>query len=433
MEKLLSHVSGKISGRQRLLVAFSGGLDSTVLLHLLIRLRDTVQHTLYIRAAHVHHGLSRFADDWASDCRQRCEQWQVPLEIIAVHPDKRQGGIEAAARTARYQALGQILQNNEVLLTAQHLDDQCETLLLALKRGSGPAGLSSMPEHMAFFNGEQLRPLLDIARHQLAHYALQQQLSFVEDDSNQDERFERNFLRQRVLPLMQKRWPGFSVAVARSASLCAEQEQLLDELLQESLQTLTDGDNSLYIPGLVSMTDARRAALLRRWIASCGVIMPCRQHLQLLWTEVALCREDAEPQLRLGNWQVRRYRQRLYLLPVLPSLHDCVLPWDITKPLLLPHGLGTLYFGKGDMLVRAPENEEQVSIRFTVKGKVRIAGRHGARQLKKLWQELAVPPWQRSRLPLLFYGEQLIAVAGLFVTEEGQTQIKGLRLHWSKK
>ncbi len=432
-EKLLSYVERKIAGRQRLLVAFSGGLDSSVLLHLLVRLRDTGKNTLQLRAAYVHHGLSRFADDWMHHCQQYCQQWQVPFTVIRVQLAQRQSGnIEAMARAARYHALGKILLDGEILLTAQHLDDQCETLLLALKRGSGPAGLSSMPECMAFFNSEQLRPLLAIPRAQLEYYALQQHITWVEDDSNQDERFERNFLRHSVIPLLKKRWPQFSQAVARSASLCAEQEQLLDELLQDSLQTLTANDKSICITGLLALNDARRFAILRRWMACCGAMMPGREQLQRLWTEVALCREDGEPQLQLGRWQVRRYRQRLYLLPSMQSLSTCVLPWNINYPLSLPDGLGQLYFSHKGIIVRPPGIDEQVSVRFTVQGKVRIVGRHRARWIKKLWQELAVPPWQRGRIPLLFYGEQLIAAPGVFVTQEGQAQHEGLQLCWAR-
>lgn len=434
-ETLLSHVAGKIAGRQRLLVAFSGGLDSSVLLHLLVKLRDDHHPALQLRAVHIHHGLSHFADDWVQCCQSFCKQWQVPLEVIAVHLDNNQlGGIEAVARVARYEALAGIMSDDEVMLTAQHLDDQCETLLLALKRGSGPTGLSSMAANMPFCNSQQLRPLLDISRHQLERYALKQQLIWVEDDSNQDQRFDRNFLRHSVLPLLQKRWPYFADAVARSASLCAEQECLLDELLQEPLQNLINDDKSIDIKGLLALTEAKRFALLRRWLALCGATMPTREQLRLLWGEVALCREDAEPQLQLGRWQVRRYRKRLYLLPKLQSLRNYVLQWDTHNPLVLPDGLGKFYFAMGGITIRAPEIGERVSVRFINQGKVKIVGRLRARQMKKLWQELAVPPWQRDRIPLLFYGEQLIAAPGWFVTQEGTVRAgqSQCQLRWTK-
>ncbi len=440
-EKLLTHLTDKLGSRQRLLVAFSGGIDSTALLHLLVNMRELSHSSRQLRAVHIHHGLSRFSDDWMYHCQRCCKQWQVPLEVIHVNLDTRQrGGIEAVARKARYQALGDIMSDGEVLLTAQHQNDQCETLLLALKRGSGPAGLSSMAECRAFFNGEHLRPLLEISRYELERYASRHHLPWVEDNSNQDERFDRNFLRHSVLPPLLKRWPHFADTTARSASLCAEQEQLLDELLHESLKTVTSNDNSICITGLLAMSSVKRFALLRRWIACCGALMPGRDQLQLLWHEVALCRrKDAQPRMQLGRWQVRRYRQRLYVLPVLKSLRGCVLPWDTNNPLLLPDGLGKLCFtdlcftGSGTR-IRAPVTDEQISVRFSTEGNVNIVGRHHARQIKKLWQELAVPPWQRGRIPLLFYDNQLITAPGLFVTWQGQAEAgkPECQLYWEK-
>ncbi|MDN5969244.1 MAG: tRNA lysidine(34) synthetase TilS, partial [Enterobacterales bacterium] len=238
-------IASKLQGRSHLMVAFSGGLDSTVLLHALVQLRMQNFPHLQLRAAHVHHGLSRYADLWVDHCKSVCQQWQVPLHVLRVKVDAQRSGVEAAARDARYHAIAGLIGNHETLLTAQHLDDQCETFLLALKRGSGPTGLSAMASHMPFFSTEQIRPLLDISRAQLEEYAASYDLKWVEDDSNQDDRFDRNFLRLRVIPNLRDRWPHFPEAVARSASLCAEQEQLLDELLLDSLQSLMSEDDSL--------------------------------------------------------------------------------------------------------------------------------------------------------------------------------------------
>lgn len=416
---LLTQIRDFLGSECQLLVAFSGGLDSTVLLHLLVQLRQQ-QPDLELRAVHVHHGLSDFADSWVVHCQQQCEYWQIPLVIQHVTVDGRTGGIEAAARAARYRAFSETLLVGEALLMAQHLDDQCETFLLALKRGSGPAGLSAMAAKTHLGNNPLLRPLLPFSRQQLELYAQQHQLSWIEDDSNQDCRFDRNFLRLNVLPLLNQRWPHFAVATSRSASLCAEQEQLLDELLAEQLALLLDQQNSLTITGLQRCSDAKRYALLRRWIALFGVSQPARDRLHKLWYEVALSQVDAEPQLQLGDYQIRRFHQRLYLLPRMSDLSEKQLPWQCDAPLALPDGLGTLWVGEGECRVRAPQQHEQVSVRFAASGRVRIIGRNGSRPIKKLWQELGVPPWLRQRTPLLYYDEQLIAAVGLFITEEGQ-------------
>lgn len=432
--QLSAQLARQLGAHRHLLVAFSGGLDSSVLLHLLVGLRQQLPD-LQLRAVHVHHGLSAFADQWVTHCRQQCVAWQLPLVVQHVQVDSQQGGIEAAARAARYSAFASTLAADETLLTAQHLDDQCETFLLALKRGSGPAGLSAMAAQTSLGNNLLLRPLLGHSRQQLEAYAQQHQLSWIEDDSNQDPRFDRNFLRLQVLPLLNQRWPHFAAATARSASLCAEQEQLLDELLAEQLHNLLDEDRALAIDGLLTCSAARRFALLRRWIALFGVTMPSREQLQRLWEEVALSREDAEPQLQLGQYQFRRFRRRLYLLPLMADLHEISLSWSLDDSLMLPDGLGELVSGEGDICLRAPQSQQKVSIRFSAQGKHRILGRAHSRPIKKLWQELGIPPWQRERIPLIYYDDQLIAALGIFVSEAGQTPEgqQPWRLHWRKK
>ncbi|WP_145522569.1 tRNA lysidine(34) synthetase TilS [Yersinia rohdei] len=443
---LLNPLFAQLGGHRHVLVGFSGGLDSSVLLHLLVCLRDQFIPELMIRAIHIHHGLNPRADSWVKHCQQQCEQWGVALEVVRVTIDTRDSGIEAAARNARYQAFASHLAANEVLLTAQHLDDQCETFLLALKRGSGPAGLSAMAAKRPFAHSQLLRPLLAFSRETLENYARAQQLQWIEDDSNQDDRFDRNFLRLRILPLLNRRWPHFAQATARSAGLCAEQEQLLDELLADNLQQLQNTDGALSIDGLLLASDAKRAAILRRWLARSGASMPSQSQLQRLWLEVAMARQDAEPQLTLGAHLVRRYRQYLYLLPQLPEITVSHLPWAkvlaasdqsalIPEPLVLPANLGVLSFvTHGGQTIRAAAIGEEISIGFGLQGEIKIVGRQHSRHSKKIWQELGIPPWQRERIPLLYFGEHLIAAAGVFVTQAGQANEDELCWHldWAK-
>lgn len=421
-----------ITAHRHFLLAFSGGLDSTVLLHQLVLWREQ-QPDIRVRAIHIHHGLSLNADSWVAHCQQVCARLQVPLQVEYVTLRDEGLGIEGHARQARYQAFREALRPAEVLVTAQHLDDQSETFLLALKRGSGPAGLSAMAEDSPFADSRLLRPLLNTPREQLLEHAQRYGLVWIEDESNQDDRYDRNFLRLRVLPLLQQRWPHFSRAVARSASLCAEQEQLLDELLAEELGGLISPEGSLAIAPLMAKSAVRRAALLRRWLAQQEVAMPSREMLARLWQEVALAREDAAPCLHLGTGDVRRYQQQLWWVKTLPGHSKTQLTWqDITSPLALPNGLGQLRLIAGGEL-RLPREGEAVSIRFNAPGTLHIVGRNGGRKLKKIWQELGVAPWLRDTTPMLFYGETLIAAAGVFITREGQAgETAGVALRWER-
>ncbi|MDU4005587.1 tRNA lysidine(34) synthetase TilS [Pluralibacter gergoviae] len=402
---------------QKILIAFSGGLDSSVLLHRLAQWRASGQ-AVSLRAIHVHHGLSANADAWVAHCQRVCDALNVPLEVARVRLADTGLGVEAHARAARYDAFRAALRPDEVLVTAQHLDDQCETLLLALKRGSGPAGLSAMAADSPFASTRLLRPLLNESRASLQAWADEHRLSWIEDESNQDDAYDRNFLRLRIMPALAARWPHIATAVARSAALCGEQEQLLDELLAEQLAALVGEAGQLAIAPLQAMSPPRRSALLRRWLALHGAPMPSREQLARIWQEVALAREDAAPQLRSGDGEVRRYQQRLWWIKATVSQADVCLSWpDITRPLMLADGALLLRAGT---LLRRPAADEPVSVRYRAEGNIHLVGRRGGRKLKKIWQELGVAPWLRDTTPLLFYGETLIAAPGYFVTVAGQ-------------
>ncbi|MGV3984972.1 tRNA lysidine(34) synthetase TilS [Citrobacter portucalensis] len=418
---------------QSILVAFSGGLDSTVLLHQLVLWR-ALHPDVALRAIHIHHGLSPHADSWVQHCESVCAQWQVPLVVERVHLEDDGLGIEAQARRARYQAFAQTLLPGEVLMTAQHLDDQCETFLLALKRGSGPAGLSAMGESSPFAGTQLIRPLLAQTREALEAWARRHELCWIEDESNQDDTYDRNFLRLRVTPLLQQRWPHFAQAVARSAALCAEQESLLDELLASDLADCITAHGTLLLVPLMMVSDVRRAALLRRWLAGLNAPMPSRDGLERIWQEVALAREDASPCFRLGEYEVRRYQSQLWWVKSVDGQSETVIPWlEWKTPLALPAGLGSVQLISAGEL-RMPQEDETVSIRFKAPGLLHIVGRNGGRKLKKIWQEQGIPPWRRDTTPLLFYGETLIAAAGIFVTREGAAEDEeGVSLVWRGK
>ncbi|MGF1760531.1 tRNA lysidine(34) synthetase TilS [Photobacterium sagamiensis] len=403
---------------KRFILALSGGLDSRVLLHLMGRFIR--QHPQYqCLAVHVHHGLSTNADAWV----QRCQEWaqeegiECRVESVTLALGNRIS-VEQQAREQRYLALARHVEPLDVLLTAQHADDQFETFLLALKRGSGPAGLASMPVHTEFAAGYHLRPLLHASRQEIMAYGADHQLRWVEDESNQDQRYDRNFLRHQITPRLLERWPGMRKAVARSAALCGEQEALLRELLAAQLANALHSDHSLIIGELSSERIGKQ--LIRQWLNRFDVRMPSQAQLQQIWHSVVMAQDDANPQLCWHNHQVRRYKQRLYVVNQWPDISDWHQVCEIDQAYSLPQGLGSIYLRHSAQgILRLPQDDEVVSVRFEPEGlEVKPQGRVGKRKLKKLFQEYGIPSWNRRRTPLLFYGEQLAAVAGLFVVEE---------------
>ena len=420
-----------------LVVGFSGGLDSTVLLALAARWSK--EQGVSLRAIHIAHGLLAAAEDWPAHCAQVAEQLGVPCQTIAVQVKLGpRVSLEAAARDARYQALADAMQPNDILLTGHHLDDQAETLLLALKRGAGIAGLAAMPERKPFGeqkkNNQQWRPLLTCSRHSLEAYAKLHQLSWVEDPSNNDDAFDRNFLRNRILPGLLAQWPSFNHTLARSAELCAEQMDLAQEVAGQDLPGLMNEQSGLMIAGLQALSPARRSNVLRHWL-QLHQIHPGRSQLQAIWQEVALARADATPEVRLGASRVCRYQGALYVPPTLAESRPLA---DIVAEQWLNCGAGLLRLSAvsqgahlaGDLVLA------QLRIAFQVPGlRARPVGRAGSRPLKKLWQEYGVPPWQRAHIPLLMQGDTLVAALGLFVCQEFSPDPAetGWRLEWQPK
>ncbi|WWO99231.1 MAG: tRNA lysidine(34) synthetase TilS [Candidatus Dasytiphilus stammeri] len=435
MSNLIDKIEKKLLGHLKLLIAYSGGLDSTVLLHQLMLLRNH-RPELKLRAIHINHGISPAANCWAQHCYQQCKIWQIPLKIIKINQLDIKQGIEAAARIARYNVFKKVLLKGEILLTAQHLDDQCETFLLALKRGSGPAGLAAMPSEIKIGNNIFLRPMLYQTRQDIEEWALKHQLKWVNDQSNFDTRFDRNFLRIKILPSLKKRWPSFLQAVARSSQLCAEQEQLLEELLTESLDKLTQPDKSLKIDILHNYSKFHRYGILRKWLAKKNII-PSRNILQCIWHQVICSRKDASPCLKIGKYEIRRYRHAIYLINIMPPIRDDVLHWSSPwEPLKLPQNLGTIKMKLNNhgITIRSPLKGEQVTIRFKIKGKFYVLGRMHSKPIKKLWQEYSVPPWLRERIPLIFYNDKLIAALGVFITNDGKSNFQdNWCISWEKK
>jgi tRNA(Ile)-lysidine synthase len=416
-------------------VAYSGGMDSHVLLHALASLRDTLG--VPVGAVHVNHGLQVHAAEWQEHCAMVCDG--LGIDYVALSVDARAAGgesPEAAARAARYTALAEWLPARHSLLTAHHQDDQAETLLVQLLRGSGVQGLAAMPASSMLGQGTHLRPLLDCPRASLVSYADAQGLNWIEDPSNRDVGFTRNFLRHRVMPELQRRWPGSTASLARSAAHQAEAATLLDELAAADLETLSGVDTSLSRAGLDALSAQRQRNVLRFWIRQQTGSCPSSAVLARIQQDMLHSRPDAEPCVRWGTFELRRYRDRLYLLQQTATLFpDRELDWSLQAPLPLPQAGGELSalecVGQGIRVSALGGNSVRVGWR---RGGERCvpAGRGQHHSLKKLFQEQGIPPWQRPRIPLIYIDGQLAAVASLWVCEPYQAgpDEPGLQIHW---
>lgn len=404
------------------LIAFSGGLDSHALLHAAVQLR---RHNpfLKLRAIHVDHGLQLPSAGWATHCRKVCEQLDVPFtcEHLKLAPAGGES-VEAVARTARYAAFARHLCTGEILLTAHHRNDQAETLLLHLVRGSGVDGLAAMPEVRPFGLGRLGRSLLGFTRRDLQDYAAAHGLEYEEDPSNQDVRFDRNYLRKKVIPVLEERWPAVADTLARAARLQGESRQLLSGFLQAKLASVQGSKlDTLSVSCLREQETIMQKGLLREWLTQNGFGHPEERQLLHIISDAVQARDDADPCIRWPGCEIRRYRDDLYAMKPLGA-HDAnqVLTWgNPAQPLLIEAlNISLLPEALGEWQKYLRTHTEAVTVRFRQGGEsVFIPHRGGHHSLKNLLQEAGIPPWERMRLPLVYVGEQLVYIPGVLQTK----------------
>lgn len=419
-------------------VALSGGLDSMVLLRLAHAVARARGADLF--ALHVHHGLSPNADAWRERCRDAADALGVPFDARDVQVTPGGSGIEAAARKRRYAALGDMCRAHGVglLLTAHHLDDQAETVLLQLLRGSGPAGLSGMdaanraPTLLGDASLVMARPLLDIPRTTLEAVAVREGIAWVEDESNLDPRYARNALRHGAMPALAAAFPGFQQRIARAAGHMRSTRRLLDDLAAGDLAACLDGD-AVDLARLRTFSRDRIDNLLRHWFARRGIAMPSTAWLAQMVTQLLSARDDAQPLVRHPDCEVRRHRERLYLVPHAPELagmrdpdddgiivkHAQRFAWRGEASLAFPDYGGILHFDPSGRGFDAGWLRAQaLEIDFRKGGeKLKPAPNRPTRSLKHLFQADGVPAWERTRLPVVWRrtgnGAELLFAAGL--------------------
>ncbi|MFI2812772.1 MULTISPECIES: tRNA lysidine(34) synthetase TilS [Microbulbifer] len=389
-------------------VALSGGLDSCVLLHLLNALGEPCH------AIHINHQLSPNAGEWQAHCRGLAESLGIPLTTRSVTVDDNGRGPEEAARRARYAVFAGLLREGDQLLTAHHGDDQAETFLLRLLRGAGVQGLAAMAATRPLGAGVLVRPLLGSGRAELERYARAAGLAWVDDESNADTRFDRNFLRREVMPRLRSRWPVRD-RIGRAVANLGEAAELLRELAREDLQACglrrERSGESVDLDHLGTLSQARCKNLLRYWVHGRAGDMPAAVQLAELLRQLGAAREDRLPAVELGPLCARRYRGRLYLLPPLAPIDPGLeLAWSGEAELQVP--------GAGTVVPRRGWPPGDYRVRFRRGGeRARPVGRGHSQTLKKLLQEYGLEPWLRERVPLIFEGEQMLAVGDLFLCQ----------------
>jgi tRNA(Ile)-lysidine synthase len=417
----------------RLWIAYSGGLDSSVLLHAIAQLRGHLPKSPLIGAIHIHHGLQLQADNWAIHCQQVCEDQAIPCEVIRVKAQASpRESPEACARTARYAAIAQLLAPEEMVLTAQHADDQVETVLLQLLRGAGVAGLAAMPHLSRLGVGWLARPLLAYTRADLYEYVQQAGLPWIEDSSNANTHFARNFLRHEIIPRLRQRWPSMSQTFNRVAHHQAEAKELVEILAAQDLQACQGSHpDQLWLPTFSRFRPVQQRNLLRFWLKQLGLPLPATVHIQQILNDMLTAKEDRNPLVSWRGGEVRRYRQHLFAMPNLPVVPQSQFSWPLPQPLPLP--LGWLQareiHGRGLALPAGTE----LQVQFRQSGE-KLQWRGHQREVKKLLQAAQLPPWLREFMPLIYFQNSLVAIPGIGVCDKltARAEECGWEISWNR-
>ena len=411
-------------------IAYSGGVDSHVLLHLLAQCRAQ-QKIPPLTAIHINHQLNPRAHEWVEHCRAVCAELDIEFIAEAVEIVNSGDGIEAAARKARYKAFEKYVGEDELLLQAHHRDDQIETLMLRLLRGSGVAGLAAIPQQRELGRGQLFRPLLNFARADVLAYASAQRLQWIEDDSNRNDRFDRNFMRLNVLPVIGQRWPAYRDTLNRVVEQAEESAHLLEDLARIDAIHAINADGELSLSASDHLTDDRHSNLLRFWIRQKNLPQPSHEQLRQLLA-IMHARIDAQPCVTWPGAEVHRFREHLHAMPPLPPIVDkpIDIEWDLSHPLHI-EGLGKL--SANSVTGSGLRADLKYHVRNRAGGeRCKPAGRAHSQTLKKLLQEYAVPPWLRDRLPIVYCGDEIAAVGCLWICEGfvANASQRGWRLSW---
>lgn len=442
-----------------IIIAYSGGVDSQVLLFALARLKVQGKISNNISVCHVNHGLNSQAKMWQEFAEQQCKKLSLPLKVHQLNLVKKsQQSLEALARDARYQAIISCSHHSVSIVTGHHLNDQAETLLLALKRGAGVKGMSAMSQATPLAQHTLVRPLLNTTRVEIENYAKAQGLAWIEDDSNQDQSFDRNFIRQSVMPLLSARWPSIAKTIARSAALSQDAQSLLDEIAHEDLENISLSSQQLSVALLLKLSEPRFNNVIRHFLSLHKKDMPSVAQLQQLRQQLCSS-QDKTPELKFSDYYLRRYQDCLFLttdfadisnwqteLPIALDTKEQFSSEFLPYVVKLPDDNGEIFceyvtveevkpliIESESTYLRLPDVNEKITVRFCHDNpKCLPHYRNKSRPLKKILQEAKIPRWQRHRIPFIYYNETLVSGLGLFVDKGylAQANQSCIKLGW---
>jgi len=408
-----------LASGKRVCIAYSGGVDSHVLLHLLAQ--SSHPQLQDIAAIHVDHGLNSDSSMWTQHCADTAADLHIDFTDLKADVRNIESlGMEAAAREARYQALQEALTEDDILLTAQHQQDQAETLLLQLFRGAGPKGLSAMTSHFKLGETETIRPLLNVSQSDILSYAQSHKLQWIDDPSNVETRWNRNYIRHKLWPDIIERWRSAAKTISRSAEHCAETSELLDDLAEQDLADLglDSSASSLPINALLTLSEVRCRNLLRHLFLWKKLPLPSTVNLQRIIDEVCLAKQDSNPIVSWTGVEIRRYQNQLYFMtPLISHDNENIIKLNSFHDVNLNDGRIIEWLITEDQGLKLPISAD-VTIRFRQGGEqIKPQGASHHKSLKHLFQQWCIPPWQRDRIPLIFCDDKLVAVVGYCIDE----------------
>ena len=416
---LVSHVRKKLQNNKvagPIWIGYSGGCDSHVLLDVISKILPKQQ----IIAIHINHNISTHAKIWEEHCHKLLKNMSITAKVQNAYPlDGNGANLEDKARQARFNIFCKEIPENGTLLLAHHLDDQVETILMRMFKGAGPTGISGINEYYKYKNINILRPLLDVSKDKIKTYANDNKLNWVEDDSNNNCKHDRNHIRNIVIPSLTTKWPALKHSIIRTAEHCREQNQYLQQQSKSILATITT-ENNLNIQSLIQHDKLLQKLIIRNWLQTNGSVTPSTKHIEIIFSEIITAKQDKQPQIQISNIKIRRHQDKLYIIHAknksYPQNHE--LAWlktdqSIALPLSGKKLVRNCNLKQGSVL------QDELIIRFRQGGeRFHPSTRVGSHPLKKLLQEWGVPPWERNKIPLLYFKNELVCIPGYAVAKK---------------